>query len=131
MEQAIAHIERIRSDSKCSSLFMRFEVGGILLSRCKRNSLKRRSETPSSFVVPYAGFDAINLPPSPFPFPPSLSLSLFLSPAPEHRDTKNRRSTRALDKTNARRKAPEGSERCRRVSGSVHKFPRFRSVPLP
>lgn len=78
--------------------------------------------SPSSFVVPYAGFDAINLPPSPFPSPPPLSLSLSLSLP---------RSTRALDKTKARRKAPEGSERCRRVSRSVHKFPRFRSVALP
>lgn len=94
-------------------------------------TLLRNSTAPGSFVVPYAGFDAINLPHLPFPSPPSLFLSLSIPCIPEHRDTKSPKSTRALDKTNARRKAPEGPERCRRVSGSVHKFSRFRSVALP
>lgn len=97
MEQAIAHIERIRSGSKCSSLFMRFEVGGILLSRCKRNSLKRRSETRQHRVLSsYRTRDSMQS-----IFPPRhslllpLSFSLFLSPVPEHRDTKSPKSTRA------------------------------------
>lgn len=82
MEQAIAYI---RAYPKRFEMFIPIHASRgrrnppFVVSRCKRNSLKRRSETRQRRVLsPYAVFDAINLPPSPFPSPPPPSLSLSL-----------------------------------------------------
>lgn len=86
----------------------RFAVQAKFLKRPRGNS----APSVGFFRRLYAGFDAINLRP--------LRFSIGTRKA--------RESTRAFDKTDERRREPGGATD---VSGSVHKFSRFRSATRP
>lgn len=88
--------------AKSSSLFTRSKASALfVVPRCKRDFLKPRENSALSvdfFRRLYAGFDAINLLPSPFPGPHPRAL---FAPASASGHEKLE-STRAFDKTNER-----------------------------